>query len=462
MILTTGCEVEKETEPAQTISEENSKEDELPSEEIEADAENEKTEIDVEEKIEAIDVDLGIKTTEETEEVPQEEMEEEQISAISLDENEKLIIGDIIQGVYITEIQEQQSLKMDEGKRRFLLCYRFGGHLEEILAPYNVDGYSLQMNENEINHLLDMAIGKTLDGTASNIADGCYINQIGDNFFLQPADIGDNGYLTTIDTIEQQEKEVVVTGEIYVYECDVITAYDTYSCIFEINEESIFAGLTLKEFEVTDTGSIVDKYQKFLSITFPEMYLNSGFAGSDVTQGSKFMLVDVNHDGTMEILIMPSGASHATGYYLLYAYVDGQFVELPLIADEFGMFGSGNIYVTASMHQGHCQIDYYSFDGITQSCLFRKYYTPYPTWDVETEDEFSINEKEVTCEEATAYEKQLLGGIKEKRCYYGGEILYDSLNLYEDINIEFVEQEKEWCNLEYQNVKEYLEAHIKE
>lgn len=431
MIFGAGCEVSKESE----------------SEEMKEVSEVEK-------------VDNGKEMKSKTGKVIEKVPEKEQIEAgQQLDDNDKLIIGDIIQGAYIAEVQNQELLETDAGKNYFLLCYRYGGHLEELLAPYNVDGSSLQMTEEEINHLLEMAIGDKLDGKVEDIADGGYISQVGNSFFLVPADIGDYDYLTKVDTVEQKGKEVIVTGNVYVYECNVITAYDSYSCTFEMNADSIFAGLTLKELNIITPEGRKDKYEKFLTTRVCELISECTSATrEEIVKESKFTLLDVNHDGIEEILVSPTGPSHADAYLWMYAYVNGRFQELPVGADEFGMFGSGNIYVTAGMHQGY-EISYFSFDGVNYSKLLGKFFVP---GDERETDHYEINGNDVTKEEAIAYEKKLLESIQDRRCYYGGEVLEEALYSDENVSVEFVDREKEWCNLEYQNVKEYLEAHMAE
>lgn len=381
---------------------------------------------------------------------------EEQAQKINIDKN---IIGDIIQAVYLSEGEGNNinPWESDEARRMFLLTYQYGGHLEEVLSQYRVDEYYLRMSEDEVNHILDMALGTKFDDSFSNIIDGAYMKQVDNEFLLVQGDIGDNGYKTKIDNVNQEGENVTVTGTIYIYECEELVNYEYYESTFRVNSESVFSGLTMTGFQVKEPDSMQEKLYKFLIITYPDEIVSvSGLQREEIVEESNFSFIDVNHDGIDEVLIEPAGVSHADGYIHLYAYINEKWEELPVQSDELYVFGSGNIYATMGLHQGY-DVSYIAFDGNDYKCIMNKYYVGYE--EERLEDNYVIDGEEVTKEQAMAYETQIIENISEKSYIEFGEE-FEYAIYAPNITWEQKEFSGEWCDLKPENVKEYISKYM--
>ena len=372
---------------------------------------------------------------------------------------DKGIIADIIQAVYLSEENSENETpwRSDEAKKVFLLTYRYGGHLEEVLSPYKVDE-GLRMSEEEINNILDMALGTKFDDSFSNFIEGGYIMQVDNEFLLMSADIGSNEYKTQIDNVVQEGEKVTVTGNIYEYDCDELVNYEYFESTFRGNSESIFSGLTMTGFQIKEPDSMQEKLYKFLTITYPsDIVPVSSLQKDELLEKSKFSFIDVNHDGINEVLIEPAGVAHAEGYMQLYAYINGTWEELPVQADELYVFGSGNVYATMGLHQGY-NVSYIAFDGNGYKCIMNKYYYDYE--EERTEDNYMINGEEVTKEEAMTYEAQIIQEITEKSYMSFGEDSFEGAIYAPNITWEKKQFSGEWCDLQPKNIKEYISKYM--
>lgn len=201
----------------------------------------------------------------------------------------------------------------------------------------------------------------------------------------------------------------------------------------------------------------LNSYYEFLTATYPETVKEyTGASMEELQKEITFTMLDVNHDGIKEIIILPYRPCHASGYIEMYAYVNGSFKELPLSSDGLIIFNEGELYVTLGVHQGIYDVHYISFDGINDNQILYKNYSTFP-YNTE-EDVYQIDGMSATKEETSTYEINLLKDMESHKCIIlgGDEVYLEALCFDENIKWQVDDNRINWCNLEPYNVENYL------